>query len=176
VPTTGIGRFFSVRLRFWTQIDRLFPASKLDQKKNLAVSDTCGDGRAKDAAVAIGNWVFIFNQLTTTLKSFANSRRRAKVPFSGAKLTMIIGVMAASVTAIYSGTLFEIVVRRCKAEGLVGGEGFAVDASLIKADANRESGVQGAEGLDPVRSRRAVREYLAVLDDAAFGATTPVRY
>ena len=27
--------------------------------------------------------------------------------------------------------LFETVVRRCMAEGLVGGEGFAVDASLI---------------------------------------------
>jgi hypothetical protein len=50
----------------------------------------------------------------------------------------------------------------------------AVDASLIKADANRQSGVQGAEGLDPVRSRRAVREYLAVLDDTAFGAATLV--
>src|SRR4030088_835667 len=70
--------------------------------------------------------------------------------------------------------VFETVVRRCMAEGLVGGEGFAVDASLIKADANRQSGVQGTEGLDPVRSRRAVREYLAVLDDAAFGAATPV--
>ena len=34
--------------------------------------------------------------------------------------------------------LFETVVRRCMAEGLVGGEGFAVDASLIKADANRQ--------------------------------------
>jgi hypothetical protein len=66
------------------------------------------------------------------------------------------------------------VVRRCMAEGLVGGEGFAVDASLIKADANRQSGVPDAEGLDSVRSRRAVREYLAVLDDAAFGAATPV--
>src|ERR1700742_4922238 len=70
--------------------------------------------------------------------------------------------------------VFEIVVRRCMAEGLVGGEAFAVYASLIKADASRQSGVQGAEGLDPVRSRRAVREYLAVLDDAAFGAATPV--
>src|ERR1700722_15769687 len=61
----ALAGFFSARLRFWTQIDWLFPASKLDQKKNLTISDTCGDGRAKDAAVAIGNWVFIFNQLTT---------------------------------------------------------------------------------------------------------------
>jgi hypothetical protein len=72
--------------------------------------------------------------------------------------------------------VFEIVVRRRMAEGLAGGERFAVDASLIKAEANRESGVQGAEKLDPVRSRRAVREYLAVLDDEALGAARPVRY
>jgi transposase len=70
--------------------------------------------------------------------------------------------------------LFETVVRRCIAEGLVGGEGFAVDASLIKADANRQSGTDGAKGLDPTVSNRAVDEYLAVLDDAAFGAATPV--
>ena len=33
--------------------------------------------------------------------------------------------------------VFETVLQRCIEEGLVGGEGFAVDASLIKADANR---------------------------------------
>src|SRR6266550_3057705 len=43
--------------------------------------------------------------------------------------------------------LFETVLRRCMAEGLVGGEGFAVDASLIKADANRQHGVDGLQGL-----------------------------
>ncbi len=32
--------------------------------------------------------------------------------------------------------VFETVLLRCIEEGLVGGEGFAVDASLIKADAN----------------------------------------
>src|SRR4051794_24342375 len=32
--------------------------------------------------------------------------------------------------------LFELTVTRCIAEGLVGGERFAVDASMIKADAN----------------------------------------
>lgn len=36
--------------------------------------------------------------------------------------------------------VFELSVRRCVAEGLVGGEGFAVDASLIKADAARTLG------------------------------------
>jgi transposase len=70
--------------------------------------------------------------------------------------------------------LFETTVERCMAEGLVGGEGFAVDASLIRADANRQTGDPGSEGLPPEANNRAVREYLAVFDDAAFGAATPV--
>jgi transposase len=70
--------------------------------------------------------------------------------------------------------LFESSVERCMAEGLVGGEGFAVDASLIKADTNRQRSVPGSEGLPPETVGHAVREYLAVLDDAAFGAATPV--
>src|SRR5436309_5089602 len=71
-------------------------------------------------------------------------------------------------------TVFETTVRRCLAEGLVGGEGFAVDASMIKADANRQRSVPGSEWLAPEAANHAVREYLAVLDDAAFGAATPV--
>src|SRR6201987_4711781 len=70
--------------------------------------------------------------------------------------------------------LFEVVLRRCMAEGLVGGEGFAVDASLIKADANRQKGMEGSKGLPPEIAGRAIDEYLAVLDDAAFGAATEV--
>jgi transposase len=70
--------------------------------------------------------------------------------------------------------LFETVVRRCMDEGLVGGEGFAVDASLIAADANRQRGVPGDEGLPATKVSRAITEYLAVLDDAAFGGATPV--
>ena len=41
--------------------------------------------------------------------------------------------------------LFETVLRRCMDEGLVGGQNFAVDASLIKADANRAEGDRGRE-------------------------------
>jgi transposase len=70
--------------------------------------------------------------------------------------------------------VFETVVRRCVTEGLVGGEGFAADASLIKADANRQKGVEGAKGLAPEMTSRAIDEYLAVLDDAAFGAASEV--
>jgi transposase len=69
--------------------------------------------------------------------------------------------------------LFETVVRRCMAEGLVGGESFAVDASMIVADAHRQRGVETPDQLNP-KANRAVAEYLATLDDAAFGAATPV--
>jgi transposase len=70
--------------------------------------------------------------------------------------------------------IFETVVRRCMAEGLVGGDGFAVDASLIKADANRQRSIEGTQGLAPEMSSRAIDEYLAVLDDAAFGGRVSV--
>jgi IS5 family transposase len=70
--------------------------------------------------------------------------------------------------------VFETVLRRCIREGLVGGEGFAIDASLIKADANRQNGIEGEKGLPSEATGRAIAEYLAVLDDAAFGAATEV--
>ncbi len=70
--------------------------------------------------------------------------------------------------------VFESVLRRCIDEGVVGGENFAVDASLIKADANRQNGIEGEKGLPQQATARAVREYLDVLDDAAFGAATEV--
>ena len=70
--------------------------------------------------------------------------------------------------------VFETVLQRCIREGLVGGEGFAVDASLIKADANRQNGIEGEKGLPPQATGRPIEEYLAVLDDAAFGAATEV--
>lgn len=69
--------------------------------------------------------------------------------------------------------VFEMTVTRCIEEGLVGGEGFAVDASLIKADANRQRGVPGEDGLPPNIVNHAAREYLEVLDGAAFGAASP---
>jgi transposase len=74
--------------------------------------------------------------------------------------------------------LFETVVGRCMTEGLVGGEGFAVDASLIRADANRQRSADGAEEVDweeLAATRRSVREYLDTLDDAAWGAASETR-
>jgi transposase len=73
--------------------------------------------------------------------------------------------------------VFERVVEACIAAGLVGGEGFAVDASLIAADANKQRSIPGSEWKktgDPKTASRAVREYLATLDDAAFGAASEV--
>jgi transposase len=74
--------------------------------------------------------------------------------------------------------VFERVVSTCIEAGLVGGEGFAVDASLIQADANRQRSIPGVEWkklIDPAAASRAVREYLATLNDAAFGAATEVQ-
>ena len=73
--------------------------------------------------------------------------------------------------------VFEHVVGACIAAGLVGGEGFAVDASLIQADANKGRSIPGQEwskDIDPKTARRAVREYLATLDDPAYGAASAV--
>ena len=73
--------------------------------------------------------------------------------------------------------MFERVVEACIAAGLVGGEGFAVDASLIQADANKQRSITGQDwrrDRDPARSSRAVKEYLATLDDTAWGAASEV--
>jgi hypothetical protein len=70
--------------------------------------------------------------------------------------------------------LFETVLQRCIDEGLIGGEGFAVDASLIQADTSDRNRIEGNAGLPPTATGRAVAEYLAALDDAAFGAASEV--
>ena len=73
--------------------------------------------------------------------------------------------------------LFERVVADCIARQRVGGEGFAVDASLIEADANTCRSIPGKEW-NKDRNRdtasRAVREYLDTLDDKAFRAARDV--
>ena len=73
--------------------------------------------------------------------------------------------------------VFEHVVERCIAAGLVGGEGFAVDASLIVADANKQRSIRGKDwdkDRNPATASRAAKEYLTTLDDAAFGAASNV--
>src|ERR1700757_167335 len=63
--------------------------------------------------------------------------------------------------------IFERVVAACMAAGLVKGEGFAVDASVIEANASRYHGKVPGE-IDwsvPERQTRAAAEFLAGLDD-----------
>ena len=73
-------------------------------------------------------------------------------------------------------TVFEDVVRRCMKAGLVNGEGFAVDASVIEADASRFARVEGAEvdWTDAQQAQRPVREYLTALD-GDHSPTNPTR-
>jgi transposase len=73
--------------------------------------------------------------------------------------------------------VFERGVAACIAANLVGGEGFAVDASLIAADANKHRSIPGGEwnrDIAPERTSRAVKEYLSTLDDIAFGKASEV--
>jgi transposase len=60
--------------------------------------------------------------------------------------------------------VFETVLQRCMNEGLVGGEGFAIDASVVKADAARAGGIPGSaidnRALGARQASRAVSEYL----------------
>src|SRR5437870_8914928 len=68
--------------------------------------------------------------------------------------------------------VFEAVVRACMDEGLVKGEGFAVDASVIEADASRYHG-KAPDEIDwsaPERQTRAVAEFLTALDDEGANA------
>jgi transposase len=65
--------------------------------------------------------------------------------------------------------VFEGVVAMCIAAGLVGGEAFSVDASLIKADVDKKKRIRGDQPIGWPRTEeasRAVREYLTALDAA----------
>ena len=65
--------------------------------------------------------------------------------------------------------VFESVVAKCIAAGLVGGEGFSIDASLIRADAGKKKRLPGDQPISWPKAEeasRAVREYLAALDAA----------
>ena len=59
--------------------------------------------------------------------------------------------------------VFEQVLERCITEGLVGGEGFAIDASIVKADASRRRHHEGDDD-DWGGGSHAVVEYLNSLD------------
>jgi transposase len=63
-------------------------------------------------------------------------------------------------------TVFEEVVCGCMKAGLVGGEGFAIDASVIEADASRFERIQGAEidWTEKQLARRAIQEFVDGLE------------
>ena len=65
--------------------------------------------------------------------------------------------------------VFEAVVAMCISAGLVGGEAFSVDASLIKADVNKTKRLPGDHPIawpKAEEASHAVREYIAALDAA----------
>jgi transposase len=68
--------------------------------------------------------------------------------------------------------VFESVVRRYMDAGLVKGEGFAIDASVIEADASRFRRIEGSqiEWSEAQLARRAIREYVEALE----GETAPI--
>ncbi len=74
--------------------------------------------------------------------------------------------------------LFEKAVARCIADGLVSGQRLAADASLIEADANKQNSTPKEDwdrsAIDQDDASRAVKEYLDVLDNVAFGAASEV--
>ena len=71
--------------------------------------------------------------------------------------------------------IFERVVAACMAAGLVKGEGFAVDASVMEANASRYHGVPPDEiaWTDAQKQKRAVSEYLDALDAEASDKSQP---
>ena len=65
--------------------------------------------------------------------------------------------------------VFEGVVAKCIAAGLVGGEGFSIDASLIRADVDKKKRMPGDQPIawpKAEEASRAVCEYLQTLDAA----------
>ncbi|MEX2257954.1 MAG: IS1182 family transposase [Woeseia sp.] len=65
--------------------------------------------------------------------------------------------------------VFEQVLKRCMDEGLIGGEGFAVDASVVKADASKQKHHDDDD--DWGSGSRAINEYLDSLTED--GSSTP---
>jgi len=71
--------------------------------------------------------------------------------------------------------VFEQVLKRCIDAGLVGGEGFAVDASVVKADASRQRHHDDDDDDDWGGGGRAINEYLDALDGDGAAPVTPAR-
>jgi len=99
--------------------------------------------------------------MTTQLESALLGWRSGSTPLD------ILGEPAPSVSVERCiRRIFERVVAACMAAGLVKGEGFAVDASVMEANASRYHGKapDEIEWAEPERQTCAVKEYLAALD------------
>ena len=66
--------------------------------------------------------------------------------------------------------VFEQVIKRCMQEGLIIGEGFAVDASVVKADASRQRHHEDDDD-DWGGGSRAINEYLDALHEEGSSIT-----
>ncbi len=75
--------------------------------------------------------------------------------------------------------LFETSVASCIAEGLVSGQRMAIAASLTGADANIQNPTPKEEWeaarIDQADAPYSTREYLDMLDEAAFGARSEIQ-
>lgn len=65
--------------------------------------------------------------------------------------------MAVSAKAMCCGGYSRLFVQRCIDAGRVDGEGFAVDANLIQADASDRNRVEGVAALPPTAGKCAAR-------------------
>lgn len=64
--------------------------------------------------------------------------------------------------------VFNTVVKKCIEQGLVGGEGFAIDASFVQANASVKRSIHAPVDWRPaLKQTRAVKEYLDALDEVA---------
>lgn len=74
--------------------------------------------------------------------------------------------------------LYETVVARCIAEGLAGSQRLATDARILQTDANRRNATPApavqTDSIEGDPAPRVVREHLQTLEDAAFGAASPI--
>jgi len=75
-------------------------------------------------------------------------------------------------------SVFENVMHRCMEAGLVGGEGFAVDASVIEAEASRfaRTAVEDIDWTDEQKVQRPIKEYLEALELENAQPATERRY
>ena len=76
---------------------------------------------------------------------------------------------------MFFATYSSVSLLACMAAGLVKGEGFAVDASVMEANASRYHGKAPDEiaWAEPERQTRAVKEYLAALEADAEAQSRP---